>query len=114
MKVGGVVVNKMIEGVMADAARLVRPPQLPDPGHSFITQGRNRLLAESYDNAVKGVKDMQAYFKQLSEVKSMMKISGIAGIILGVMDILFTVGYSIATSIIASDINELLNSYLLK
>jgi hypothetical protein len=46
-------------------------------------------------------------------VKDMMKISGIAGIILGVMDILFTVGYSVLTSRIAADVNDMLDAYLI-
>jgi hypothetical protein len=56
----------------------------------------------------------RSLFKQIATAKDMMKISGIAGIILGVLDILFTVGYSILTSSIAADVNDLLDAYLVK
>jgi hypothetical protein len=45
---------------------------------------------------------------RMAIVKPMMKISGIAGVILSVMDMLFSVGYAIAVSVIAGDVNDLL------
>jgi hypothetical protein len=46
----------------------------------------------------------------VNAVKPMMKISGIAGVILGVMDMLFVVGYSIASSVLAADVNDLISA----
>jgi hypothetical protein len=60
------------------------------------------------------VETAQSSIRQIAAVKDMMKISGIAGIILGVLDILFTVGYSILTSQISSDVNDLLDAYLIE
>jgi hypothetical protein len=41
-----------------------------------------------------------------------MKLSGIAAVILGVMDILFTVGYSIAISVISADVNDVVSEFI--
>jgi hypothetical protein len=62
-------------------------------------------MGEKYANIAE---DVPAFAKFVGTVKPMMKISGIAGVILGIIDILFTVGYSIASSIIASDVNDML------
>jgi hypothetical protein len=56
----------------------------------------------------KSLEDLQKFNNAMTLVKPMMKISGIAGVILGVMDVLFTVGYSIALSYISDDINDMI------
>jgi hypothetical protein len=52
--------------------------------------------------------DLRKFNSAMVLVKPMMQISGIAGIILGVMDVLFTVGYSIAITVISDDVNDML------
>jgi hypothetical protein len=47
----------------------------------------------------------------LINVRPLMKISGIAGAILAVMDILFTVGYSIMVSAIANSVNDMVSGF---
>jgi hypothetical protein len=55
--------------------------------------------------------DVSGGFARLVAIaKPIMKISGIAGVILGIMDALFSIGYSVATSVIASEINDLIET----
>jgi hypothetical protein len=60
------------------------------------------------------IESARSSLQQVAAVKDMMKISGIAGIILGVLNALFTVGYSILTSQITSDVEDLLDAYLIQ
>jgi hypothetical protein len=56
--------------------------------------------------------DLAKFNKALTITKPFMKLSGIAAVILGVMDILFTVGYSIAVSVISADVNDAVSEFI--
>jgi hypothetical protein len=112
VKVAGVMISNLIKFAESSTVKLISKfgvNYAASPTIQVMTElgGNGNLALISQSNAAR------ASIQQIGTAQSMMKISGIAGIILGVMDILFTVGYSLLISSTAADVNALLDLYLL-
>ncbi|MDR2847287.1 MAG: hypothetical protein LBV22_03035, partial [Mycoplasmataceae bacterium] len=81
------------------------------PGVGWASKFEN-ISYKIGDVFFKTADDLVKFNKALAITKPFMKLSGIAAVILGVMDILFTVGYSIAISVISADVNDVVSEFI--
>jgi hypothetical protein len=110
-------------GVLFKAATTALQKSIPSSLHTTLKNGLLNIFYEAAGETFtkmedvsfkvgeiffKTADDLTKFTKALPVVETAMKLSGVAGAVLAVMDILFTVGYSIAISVISDDVNDMI------